>query len=467
MKIPEIFFLLIVIGIVYFLMAGNDAAMADMQEQDRGKSLYDRYCMVCHGEKGDGKGSAARFLFPKPRDLTLGLYRVRSTSTGEPPADADIIGTLTNGMPGSAMPAFSELSEEEKTAIMEYIKELGEIYDEPFSIIKPGKPPEVTPQLLAKGKEIYGQMKCGECHGESGKGDGPKADDLVDDWKQPAPPNSFTRGIYKGGGSPSDIYMRFTAGMDGSPMPSYEDSLDDEMRWAVVFYSLSLAGPNVAVQPTSGKIVAKWIEDVPGNPESALWENTTAFKIPLMLLWQKPDSPERLLNIKALYNEKDIAFLVEWNDATKNTLLDIDTFRDGVSLQFPAQRGAKPDFWMGHGEGKKSEGMVNIWFWKADTQEVIDKGQQPIPESPVENLIAGGFGTLAFKKDTMQVFGMGKWKGRKWSVVFKRPFNGPKGNAEFIRGELTPVSFAVWDGGENDVDGRKAVSTWYYVVPED
>ncbi len=464
MKILRTLFIVFV-GIVYCLTAGN--AIAETQEPDKGKALYDKHCLVCHGEKGDGKGAAAKFLFPKPRDLTLGVYRVRSTSTGEPPTDEDILGTLTNGMPGSAMPAFIELSKEEKTDIVEYLKELGKIYEEPFNIIKPGEPPEVNPPLLAKGKEIYGKMRCGECHGESGKGDGPKADDLKDDWNQPAPPNSFTRGIYKGGGNPSDIYLRFTAGMDGSPMPSYEDSLDDEMRWAVVFYSLSLAGPNVAKQPTSGKITAKRIsEDVPGNPESDLWKNTTAFRIPLMLLWQKPDSPERLINIKALYNEKDIAFLVEWNDDTKNTLLDIDTFRDGAALQFPAQKGAKPDFWMGHGEGKKTEGMVNIWFWKADTQEDIDKGRQPIPQSPVENLIAGGFGTLAFKKGAMQVFGKGKWKDRKWSVVFKRTFNGAKGNAEFIRGKLTPVSFAVWDGGENDVDGRKAVSTWYYVVPE-
>ena len=67
----------------------------------------------------------------------------------------------------------------------------------------------------------------------------------------------------------------------------------------------------------------------------------------------------------------------------------------------------------------------------------------------------------------MQVFGNGKWKDRKWRVVFKRSFIGAKGNVEFTKRELTPVSFAVWDGGENDVDGRKAVSTWYYVVPED
>ncbi len=462
------FSVIFVFVIVYCLIAGSISVLAESQVLDRGKSLYEKHCMVCHGEKGQGKGPAAPFLFPKPRDLTLGVFKVRSTSTGEPPTDDDILLTLTDGMPGSAMPSFTELSKEEKKALVEYVKELGEITEGPSNIIKPGKPPAVTPHLLAKGKEIYKKVKCGECHGETGKGDGPKADTLKDDWNQPAPPNAFTRGIYKGGGIPSDIYLRFTTGMDGSPMPSYEDSLNNEMRWAVVFYILSLAGPNVAKQPTSGEILAKRIsEDVPGDPENALWSRTTAFKIPLMLLWQKPDSPNRLINVKALYNEKDIAFLVEWKDATKNTLLDIDTFRDGVALQFPAQKGAKPDFWMGHGEGKKADGVVNIWFWKADTQEFIDNGTKPVPGSPVENLLAGGFGTLKFQDNESQdVFGKGKWKDSKWSVVFKRTFNGNESNAKFISGKLTPVSFAVWDGGMSEVDGRKAVSTWYYVIPE-
>jgi hypothetical protein len=51
-------------------------------------------------------------------------------------------------------------------------------------------------------------------------------------------------------------------------------------------------------------------------------------------------------------------------------------------------------------------------------------------------------------------------------VVFKRTFNGTGSNAKFTRGKLTPVSFAVWDGEEDDVDGRKAVSAWYYIIPE-
>jgi DMSO reductase family type II enzyme heme b subunit len=415
--------IIFVIGISFCFTAGGYTA--DAVASEKGEILYKKHCEVCHGEKGEGDGPAAHFLFPKPRVLTDGLFKVRSTPSGEPPTDKDILVIIKNGMPGSAMPSLSELSEEE-----------------------------------------YERMKCWECHGDKGKGDGPKAKDLNDDWKYPAPPNAFTVGIYKGGGTPSDVYLRFTAGMDGSPMPSYEGSLNDEERWALVFYTLSLAGEEVAKQPTSGQVTAKRISgNVPDRPDDSLWGQATQFKIPLMLLWQKPDSIQRVIHVRALYNDRDIAFLVEWEDATKNSVLDLDLFRDGAALQFPVKKGMKPPFWMG--EDRKREGAVNIWFWKADAQELIDTGMRSSRQGPVENLVAGGFGTLTLKgKAQQKVLGKGKWKNRTWSVVFRRTLNGSEDSATFTRGRLTPVSFAIWDGGEGDVGGRKAVSTWYYIVPE-
>lgn len=122
---------------------------------------------------------------------------------------------------------------------------------------------------------------------------------------------------------------------------------------------------------------------------------------------------------------------------------------------------ATPSFWMGDEKGK-----VNIWYWKADLQEKINGGLQPLTGSPVENLIAGGLGTLAVKEDNklQHISGSGKWENGKWNVVFKGMFG--EDNIRFTNGKAIPVSFAVWDGSESDVDGRKAVSTWYYLVPE-
>jgi DMSO reductase family type II enzyme heme b subunit len=242
--------------------------------------------------------------------------------------------------------------------------------------------------------------------------------------------------------------------------------------------------PDIDKPSVIGEIVAKRIsEDIPDDPEDALWNRTTAFRVPLMHISQKTDPNvkalyvetksvitdplDRLVIVKALYNEKDIAFLVEWEDDSRNVVLDIDAFRDSVALQFPLQHTPEPSYRMGEGEGKTSGGLVNIWFWKADTQESIDNDMQALDRNPVENLIAGGFGTLTSKdKDSQYIFGKGKWENGKWSVAFKRSFSAAEGNAKFTAGKFTPIGFALWNGEENNVDGRKAVSVWYYVIPE-
>src|SRR5207248_11511324 len=60
------------------------------QDANAGKAVYERKCVGCHGEKGDGKGPAAELLLPKPRDFTKGLYKIRSTAN-KTPTDQDLV----------------------------------------------------------------------------------------------------------------------------------------------------------------------------------------------------------------------------------------------------------------------------------------------------------------------------------------------------------------------------------------
>ena len=73
---------------------------------ERGKEVYENSCAHCHGTEGRGDGSAAENLLPKPRDFTRGLYKIRSTETGELPTDQDLFNIITVGMPGSSMPGW-------------------------------------------------------------------------------------------------------------------------------------------------------------------------------------------------------------------------------------------------------------------------------------------------------------------------------------------------------------------------
>ena len=150
------------------------------------------------------------------------------------------------GITKSLMPPHKEeLSAEEKKAVIEYIKAFSERWqeEEPCEVIAVNKPKWVgTTVSVEKGIRIYKEMKCWECHGDDGRGKGPKADKIKDDWGNPIPPFNFTAGALKRGGSPEDVYITFTSGLDGTGMPSYEDSLNEEDRWHLVSYTLKLMG---------------------------------------------------------------------------------------------------------------------------------------------------------------------------------------------------------------------------------
>src|SRR5687767_42118 len=59
-------------------------------QREAGKTLYAKYCVQCHGEKGDGNGYATQHLYPRPRDFTTGKFKVRTTPNGALPTHEDL-----------------------------------------------------------------------------------------------------------------------------------------------------------------------------------------------------------------------------------------------------------------------------------------------------------------------------------------------------------------------------------------
>ncbi len=97
-----------------------------------GKTLYEEYCLTCHGETGKGDGEAAYLLLPSPRDFSEGKFNRRNTPPRNLPSDDDLFKAISDGLLGSAMAPWKDyLTENERWALIEYMKkELIALYDE-------------------------------------------------------------------------------------------------------------------------------------------------------------------------------------------------------------------------------------------------------------------------------------------------------------------------------------------------
>lgn len=240
-----------------FAFQGRETAHGMNDKTDLGKKVYEERCLICHGAKGDGKGMVGtlrraekngRVIEIYPRDLTVGVYLFRTTPSGCLPVDGDLLLTIENGIKRSFMPSYKDISAEQREAVKDYLKTFSERWEEEDlceETIKAEKPEWVgTLASVEKGKKQYELMKCGECHGHDGKGYGPSSATLKDDSGNRSWPFDFTTGALKRGSSPENVYLTFSTGLDGTPMPAYEGVLGEEDRWHLVSYTLELMNLN-------------------------------------------------------------------------------------------------------------------------------------------------------------------------------------------------------------------------------
>lgn len=211
---------------------------------ERGKALFHRYCIGCHGPEGNGEGDNAPYLEPKPRDFTLGLFKCRSTPSGSIPLDSDLFDTITRGIRGTFMPSWHPLTPQQRADLVAYVKTFSTRFREekPDPAIQIPAEPPVTPGGIQRGSALYKQLGCFECHGNEGRGDGPSAPTLRDAKGNPVKPYNFTAPPhFKCGSTDRDVYRDIMTGLDGTPMPSYEPWIKPEQAWDMVHFLLSLS----------------------------------------------------------------------------------------------------------------------------------------------------------------------------------------------------------------------------------
>ena len=88
----------------------------------KGKVVYTRYCVSCHGEVGNGAGEFAEWITTKPRDYRQGTFKWRSTPSGSLPLDSDLDKTIRDGVYGTFMPSWYPIGETSRRDVIAYIK---------------------------------------------------------------------------------------------------------------------------------------------------------------------------------------------------------------------------------------------------------------------------------------------------------------------------------------------------------
>ncbi len=221
-------------GVLAIVLAAS-AASAD----DAGHALSGRWCARCHGDQGDGRGLAAPSLAlngTPPRDFTSGVFKWKSTRSGEGPTDDDIRRTIERGLAGTPMPFFGDLlstAEIGKLAVV-----VRGFARRPAT---KGAPVDLGPMLpdgeaaRARGREVFESLECARCHGAA-------APELRNDDGSVARPADLSRPwTFRGGAGAADVALRLATGIAGTPMPSYLDTAPLSDLWAVAHYVRSLA----------------------------------------------------------------------------------------------------------------------------------------------------------------------------------------------------------------------------------
>jgi len=495
-------------------------ALAEMPEPinkdllEKGKKVYFKRCVWCHGVEGGGDGPSADRLFTRPRNFIQGTFKIRVTDSGELPMEADLIKTVKNGLQGSAMPAWGEfLAEDEIVAVVNFVKSL--VQDRDFSdedeevfVQDFGSNPWGTtgpyhlgvPQAdIDAGKEIFIKNKCFECHGGEGRGDGNPT--MKDDWGFPIVAADWQqcwnfRGARRDYYNPFNVVRTITTGLNGTPMPNFKDQITVEDRWKIAAFVNSLCPrkniDKLTAKPIPDFLIQSVYTEGPVSPkiDDPSWQSSDTDGKIIPVSEEIAENPKRhyiamagqitrgkrnfdpktdnlWVTSRWSAEENAVYYLVEYH---QRFMSEDPEFPDAVAIQWPAQLqelfGAeKPYFIMG--DSKKP---VDIWKAKFMAKD-YNPTNAPKPDGykldvSVEEIVGRGYDALSAKESEAKVEVVDSiYKQGRVKVLFKRTLaTEGEFDVQIPTEQFVPVSFFQWAGRDKESDEHMAISTWYYTI---
>lgn len=190
--------------------------------------------------------------------------------------------------------------------------------------------------------------------------------------------------------------------------------------------------------------------NIPLDIDNDFWKEIEAVKIHLFP--QAARVPygleERDIWVRGIFNDFEIAFLLEFEDTTRNTALPPNS--DACAIMFVPTKSVATAQMMGHAS------KANIWHWLA-YRDISKKAVEKDSISAVRELIAMGPGTQNPMK-VEEVEGKGKFHNGKWRVIMKRTLETQQDEKLTFKEEQLKIAFAVWDGAKQESFGIKSIS---------
>jgi Ethylbenzene dehydrogenase len=232
------------------------------------------------------------------------------------------------------------------------------------------------------------------------------------------------------------------------------------------------------------------------DPGADFWKDAPVGLVTLMaqpaIAPRPAETTTDQIKVQSVNNGHTIAFRLTWADTELSEAGRVGAYSDAVALQFPFNGEKLPSVMMG-----SKDDPVHIFHWRAQYQRDKERGKPGIDElypnasidmypmdftdaqggsdddkqsfnpgmsvgnpqsyskTGLDEIIAEGYSTSTVSEGHGGA-AKGAWKDGSWSVVITRPMS-IEGGSVIVPGGNNALSYAVWQGGKDEVGSRKSI----------